>query len=163
MLYKQGITRGSQALRQGRVSIPNQIYLITTVTKERQPLFNKLINARTVINVMKDMYECKKVNSLAFVIMPDHVHWLLQLNHTYPLDQVMKQFKGRTSRLLNIENQNRGVIWQQGYHDRAIRKDEEIKSVARYLVANPLRAGIIDKIENYSHWDAIWLDGSSGH
>ena len=28
---------------------------------------------------------------------------------------------------------------------------------ARYIIANPIRAGLVEKARNYSHWDAIWL------
>jgi putative transposase len=30
--------------------------------------------------------------------------------------------------------------------------------VARYIVANPLRAGLVNRVEDYSHWDSIWLE-----
>jgi uncharacterized protein with ACT and thioredoxin-like domain len=48
-------------------------------------------------------------------------------------------------------------IWQQDFHDHALRMEEDVKSVARYIVANPLRAGLVMKIGDYSHWDAKWL------
>ena len=34
---------------------------------------------------------------------------------------------------------------------------EDIKALSRYIVANPLRAGLVENIGEYSHWDAIWL------
>ncbi|GGY09626.1 hypothetical protein GCM10007160_41190 [Litchfieldella qijiaojingensis] len=48
-------------------------------------------------------------------------------------------------------------IWQRGYHDRAIRDEEDIRAVARYIVANPLRAGLVNDIGQYPLWDAKWL------
>jgi hypothetical protein len=38
-----------------------------------------------------------------------------------------------------------------------LRKDEDLQTVARYIVANPLRAGLVEKIGDYPLWDAIWL------
>ena len=48
-------------------------------------------------------------------------------------------------------------VWQKGFHDHAIRRDEDIKAVARYIIANPLRAGMVDRIGDYPFWDAVWL------
>jgi putative transposase len=33
-----------------------------------------------------------------------------------------------------------------------------LRNLARYVVANPLRAGLVDSIRDYPHWDAVWLD-----
>ncbi|MGH8412134.1 MAG: REP-associated tyrosine transposase, partial [Pseudomonas sp.] len=38
-----------------------------------------------------------------------------------------------------------------------IRRDEDLPAVARYIVANPLRAGLVEKIGDYPLWDAVWL------
>jgi hypothetical protein len=50
-----------------------------------------------------------------------------------------------------------GPLWQTGYHDRAIRDGEDLLPFARYIVANPLRAGLVEKIGDYPLWDASWL------
>jgi hypothetical protein len=50
-----------------------------------------------------------------------------------------------------------GPVWQSGFHDRALRHDEDLLDAARYIVANPLRAGLVKSLRMYSHWDACWL------
>jgi len=50
-----------------------------------------------------------------------------------------------------------GALWQRGFHDHALRRDEDIEDIARYIVANPLRAGLVRHIGDYPHWDAIWI------
>jgi len=47
-------------------------------------------------------------------------------------------------------------MWQDGFHDHAIRKEEDLADIARYVVANPLRAGLVRRIGDYSLWDSIW-------
>ncbi|MFK5927062.1 MAG: hypothetical protein QM483_10570 [Desulfuromusa sp.] len=49
-------------------------------------------------------------------------------------------------------------IWQKGYHDHALRDDEDLRQVARYIVANPVRAGLVVRAIDYSHWDAEWYE-----
>jgi hypothetical protein len=48
-------------------------------------------------------------------------------------------------------------LWQDGFHDHGIRREEDLRKVARYIVGNPLRAGLVDNILNYPYWDAVWL------
>jgi len=70
------------------------------------------------------------------------------------LPSVMRLLKGRTARAVGHP------IWQPNYHDHAIRKDEDLRALARYIVANPLRAGLVKRIGEYPWWDSIWLDGA---
>ncbi len=150
-------------LRKGRYSQNNQIYLITTVTHCRQTIFTNFNLARIVVNAMRDQHLQQNVSSLAFVIMPDHFHWLFSLQNNRTLAEIMGSVKGRSARQIQQIRRNRNgleegqVLWQKGYHDHAIRQEEDIQKIARYIVANPLRAGIVSHIANYPLWDAIWL------
>ncbi|MBE9563603.1 MAG: transposase [Proteobacteria bacterium] len=145
-------------LRTGRVSIQGQVYLVTTVTYQRQPIFNNFSNARFVVNSLRYVEHTRQLQSLCFVIMPDHLHWLFSIGSTYELPQVISDIKRRSSYRINEQNKKIGsAVWQPGFHDYALRKEDEIKGVARYVIANPLRAGLVDNIGNYPFWDAVWL------
>ena len=145
-------------LRKGRVSISGQIYLITTVTHQRQTIFTDFINARLLIQSLRYAEQAQQLTSLSFVVMPDHLHWLLSLKKRVSLSQVIANIKRRTSYRINRNNHLTGApLWQPGFHDYALRSEDEIKDTARYIVANPLRAGLVKKIGDYPFWDAIWL------
>ena len=97
------------------------------------------------------------VQTVCFVIMPDHVHWLLQLLDGANLSKVVHKIKSSSAQKLNIEINRRGRFWQPGFHDHAIRSHQSLREIARYIVANPLRAGIVRHVGSYPHWDAMWL------
>lgn len=141
-------------LRVGRYSSENQIYLITTVTHTRKPIFQDFTAGRIIVKTMKSLHDTNQVDSLAFVIMPDHIHWLFQLKGDL-LSNVMKAFKGVSARKINQHFNTRGKIWQAAYHDRALRKEDDLQNMARYIVANPLRAGLVKTIRDYPLWDAV--------
>jgi REP element-mobilizing transposase RayT len=88
--------------------------------------------------------------------MPDHLHWLVEL-HERSLDELMRRIKSNSGRLINRRLGREGPLWQDGYHDRALRTDEDLQVAARYVVANPLRAGLVGRLGDYPHWDAVWL------
>ncbi len=138
-------------LRIGRFSQPNQIYHVTFTTKNRQPIFKNFANARLVIQVLKQSDELQHTNTLTFVVMPDHVHWLFALGNKHQLHDVVKTIKSKISIKIGKP------IWQAGYYDHAIRKDEDIVTIARYIIANPIRAGLVKRVGDYPHWDAKYL------
>jgi REP element-mobilizing transposase RayT len=106
---------------------------------------------------MRSLHDEGKVCSLAWVIMPDHVHWLFQLGDEMDLSAVIKRFKARSAHRVNDYLHRHGTLWQMSFHDHAVRKDEDVQGIARYIVANPLRAGLVKNIGDYLLWDAIWL------
>ena len=144
-------------LRQGRRSLPGQVYFVTTVTYERRPVFTEFARARLVINEMRRLHDTALVSSLAWVVMPDHIHWLVALGHTHSLPIMVKMLKGRTAQSGHRCAAGRGPVWQNGFFEHALRKEEDLAGVARYIVANPVRKGLVRRVGDYPHWDAIWL------
>ena len=143
-------------LRFGRYSQEGQIYLLTAVVRNRQPVLSTFKTGRLVVDAFKKAEQEQFANSLAWVVMPDHFHWLVELQNI-PLPTLMARTKSRTTVTLNRILQREGPIWQSGFHDRAIRKEEDLQAVARYIIANPLRAGLVERVGDYPLWDAIWL------
>jgi REP element-mobilizing transposase RayT len=143
-------------LRKGRHSAPGQIYLVTTVSANRQALFADFTVARCVIAEMRRTHQAGAVDSMAWVLMPDHLHWLFQLGESETLAKVMQGFKGRSARAINRATAQRREIWQRGYHDHALRAEEDVREVAHYIAANPLRASLVQRLGDYPHWDAVW-------
>ena len=138
---------GYKALRKGRTSIPNQIYHLTTTTLNRHPFFKDFDTARRLIRILNE----QPVETLAYVVMPDHFHWLVMLDEKSPdIPSLMRRVETSTTK-------QKDVKWQRGYYDRAIRKEEDILDVARYIIANPIRAKICKSVREYPHWDAAWI------
>ncbi len=145
----------SDNLTKGRLSINKNFYHVTPCTYKRKPVFINFDYARILVtNMMKIEHE-KELKSYAFVVMPDHLHWLFQLQTGVNLSNVMKKLKARVSKEIHQTNQQK--VWQDGFYDHYIRNDEDLKNTARYIVANPLRAKLVTQLSQYPWWDAIWL------
>ena len=146
----------SHLLRRGRYSESGQSYLVTAVVHRRQPLFNDFKLGRLLVAEFTRAHDAGLVNSLAWVVMPDHFHWLFDLKNA-TLPDVMRQTKSRSTLSINNARRSREKFWQRGYHDRAVRAEEDLLKMARYIIANPLRAGLVEHIGDYPLWDAAWL------
>ena len=147
----------SKRLRAGRVSLLGQTYLLTTTTADRNPLFVDFEMARCVVRSLKESDHQARTHTWACVVMPDHFHWLVTLE-SGSLSDVMKRVKSKSAVQVNaLRNTPRTSLWQVGFHDRAVRNDEDLRVLGRYVVANPVRAGIVASVRDYSHWYAAWL------
>ncbi|MDO7899579.1 REP-associated tyrosine transposase [Pseudomonas citrulli] len=146
----------SHRLRLGRYSEQGRAYLVTAVIHRRRPIFADWTVGRLLVAEFKHAHDSNQVNSLAWVVMPDHFHWLLQLNDA-PLGRVIGAAKARCAQNINRKTGAFGPLWQSGFHDRAIRDNEDLLPFARYIIANPLRAGLVERIGDYPLWDATWL------
>lgn len=146
----------SHRLRQGRFSENGRAYFITSVIHERQPVFADWQTGRSLVAELRRAHEQGVAQSIAWVVMPDHFHWLMQLQRG-SLGEVIGGVKARCTHAVNRKTGRHGPLWQTGYHDRAIRDGEDLEPIARYIINNPLRAGLVDNLGDYPLWDAWWL------
>ena len=88
--------------------------------------------------------------------MPDHWHGLIELEHE-ELHLVVNRFKSATALAVNDVLCRRGPVWARAYHDHAVRSDEDLPALARYVIMNPVRAGLVTRVGDYPFWDAAWI------
>lgn len=151
-------TSGYQALRRHRISSPNQIYLITFTTNKRQAVFlENDLAARIFCAALNDPRLWSEAKLMCWVLMPDHVHLLIQVGDNESISQLINRLKTNTARKVNFILGRTARFWEKGFHDKAIRSEENIIDVARYIVMNPIRAGLVKSAGMYPYWNAIWL------
>ena len=146
---------GSSALRRGRRSIAGQPYLITVSTDERKRWFADPACADHAAGVLNDHRTWPEATVLAWVLMPDHLHLMLILGESETLPQTMARAKARIWHPLRQASGSSLRLWQHSYHDHALRRDEDLLLAGRYLLDNPVRAGLV---ECWSDWK--WRGGS---
>lgn len=156
----KGMSRSAD-LRLGRYSERGRIYLLTATVQGRKPVFAEFAMGRLLVAELRSAHEDQLVESLAWVIMPDHFHWLVALENV-AVGQLMRRVKGRSARRINQRAKLSRSLWQDGYHDRALTREQDLLAIARYVVANPLRAGLVSRLGDYPLWDAVWLESDRG-
>ena len=132
--------------------------MLTTITEGRASLFSDPCVASAVATVLREDRLWRDSRLLCWVLMPDHMHLLLSLGTIDRLPGLMQRVKAITSAAAKAgaTEHPRCRTWMPGYHDRALRREEDVIAVARYVVANPLRAGLVPRVRDYPHWGSIW-------
>jgi REP element-mobilizing transposase RayT len=87
---------------------------------------------------------------LGYCLMPDHLH-LIVCNAGVPVSRTMNLLKGRASKRVRALRPGLDV-WMPGYWDHIVRKHEGLYAVLRYVLSNPVRAGLAER-----WWDYPWL------
>ncbi|WP_182266245.1 REP-associated tyrosine transposase [Stenotrophomonas maltophilia] len=145
----------SHRLRLGRRSIVGQVYVLTTTTHQRRRLFESEAAVACVIDQFHYIERRGLVQSLAWVVMPDHVHWMFELRGG-PLSGIARRMKSSSALALNRLAGRRSTVWQPGYFDHAVRAEESLARQALYILANPVRAGIARQVGEYPHAWSRW-------
>ena len=149
---------GHRALRTGRYSEPGRSYLITTTTHQRARHFNEWEIASRVCSVMDNPGTWQPhARLLCWVLMPDHWHGLVELSTEATLSKVVGMAKGRLARAASKYQCMPVPLWAAGFHDRALRREDDIVAAARYITATPLRAGLVDTVRQYPYWNCEWI------
>ncbi len=144
----------SPRLQRGRVSEIGAYYVVTTVTRDRQRIF---LDDEVAGVVRREIERAWHVATLAWVLMPDHLHWLFELQSGL-LSAAIQSFKCRSALAVGRGTGRDGGIWQPGFYDHRIRADHDLRSQALYLLENPVRAGIVQHAAQYPHaWNAWGL------
>jgi putative transposase len=123
-------------------------YFLTFCVRDRGAAFEDSTAAAEALAHFLRAAEKEKFSLSAYCLMPDHAHLLVQaLDATSDLRHFVKFAKERSGRAYRKRCDKR--LWQEGYFERVLRDDSEAREYARYIVNNPVRAGLVRTVMEY--------------
>jgi REP-associated tyrosine transposase len=123
-------------------------YHVRTSTFERHAAFAEPDTVATVKAQLLRESEQQYFAILAYCFMPDHVHVLLEaLDERASLCALVRRWK-QASGFWYAKRHGR-TLWQSGYFDRVLRREETTQLIANYIVANPIKAGLATRVGEY--------------
>jgi REP element-mobilizing transposase RayT len=101
-----------------------------------------------------------RINLMAAVIMPDHVHLLLSPlrdgeGWPFPLVDILQCLKSATAHRINKFLHHSGPVWEEESFDHVLRSDESLEEKCEYIRQNPVMAGLVRRPEDYP-W--LWVN-----
>lgn len=91
----------------------------------------------------------RRYDILAWVVMPNHVHLVLEPYPGGSVGKIVQAIKGVTSKRIGAILGTSGRLWQPDYFDRVVRDDGHLERLRRYLEWNPVKAGLCG---DPKHW-----------
>ena len=129
-------------------TLKDSIYFVTFRTKKVELYVEEQKNVlQHIIDGNNKFYML-----IAVVVMPDHIHILLEPIEEYNLSRIMRGIKGVTARKINKKRKNSGNIWQNESFDRIIRDENELFEKINYMLYNPVKRGLVENPWDYHGW-----------
>ncbi len=123
------------------------IVLLTLTTADRRHYFAASRWAVFCLRMLEGVAARRRALVFAYCFMPDHVHLVVQITGDGSVVDFVKEFKQRTG--YAFKRATGRSLWQRSYFDHVLRGDEDLVAACRYVFANPVRAGLVDRADGY--------------
>jgi REP element-mobilizing transposase RayT len=123
--------------------------LITTNVADRSPLLARQEAASALLRSLAEAEQELRFHLYAWVIMPDHVHLVIEVPDSLMSGTVLRFVKARFARRWNHRTGAGGSIWQTRFHERVLTSERALLAAVEYVHANPVAAGLVESAEDY--------------
>ena len=157
--------------RAARRKSATDIYHVMLRGINRQEVFKDKEDYRRFLHTLSD---CKRISGFmlyAWCLMPNHIHLLIHVQNE-PLDLIIKRIGCRFVWWYNMKYERVGHLFQDRYKSEPVEDDTYFLTVLRYIMQNPMKAGLADNPGNwpwssYGHYsgnedfitDSAFVDG----
>ena len=129
----------------------NTCYHILTRGNNRQQLFREEGDFNYFLKVLSDSKSEFEFDLYHYCLMSNHIHLLLKIIKASDLAKLLKSFKLSYSFYFRKKYSNSGYIFQGRYKSLLIENDAYLLDCGRYIERNPLRAKVVERLENYQY------------
>ena len=119
-----------------------ETYALTTATHQRRALFVRTFNAELLVKTLFHYRDQGRYRLHGFVVMPEHLHVLLNPSSTRTIERCAQCFKGGFPH--EVRKQFAGEVWQSGFHEHRIRDRDDFQTQLGYIAANPGMRALAD-------------------
>jgi putative transposase len=142
--------------RIARVVLPNYPHHVVQRGHNRQVVFAHEDDYARYLDDLRELKGIFGVKVFAFCLMTNHVHLLLAPSTAEDLGKLMKALAARMTRYRNKLEGRSGTLWESRYKSSVVQSDGYLLACSRYIELNPVRAGIVERVEDY-RWSSFGL------
>jgi REP element-mobilizing transposase RayT len=128
---------------------PGAIYHLTTHGVDDRPIFRDDIDRGRFVALLTRVQKRHAWRIYAICLMDTHHHLVVSARDN-GISLGMRELNGNHSRVFNQRHGRRGALFEARYGDRSIRDDDHLLEAIRYVAMNPVRAGMVERPEDWS-------------
>lgn len=133
------------------------IYHVISRGNNRQDVFHKPEDFRAFLKALADLKERKPFELYGYCLLNNHFHLLLRPRGA-SISRILQSLLISHTHRYHKHYHSGGHVWQGRFKSPVIQNDEHLLTVLRYIEANPLRAGIVSRAEEYL-WSSYCVHG----
>jgi putative transposase len=142
-----------------RVEFPGAVYHVTSRGNARQVVFENDSDRREFLEGLQDCAERFRWLFHAYCLMDNHYHLLIETREAN-LSRGMRRLNGNFTQAFNKTYHRVGHLFQGRYKAILVEKESHLLELCRYVVLNPVRAGLVKKIEDWE-WSSFGATAGS--
>jgi len=131
-------------------------YFVTLCCSKKCSYFTDQAVVDAILELLVECTHEYGFQILSYCSMPDHLHLLVQGEENSSLGKFIRVFKQKSE--YYFSKKAHGFLWQRSYYDHVLRKEESIEEVAKYILENPVRKGLVDNFVDYPFLGSMTFD-----
>lgn len=131
-----------------RIEYPDAWYHVMNLARKGQDAFPSDVDCKSFIDIIKESAEIFNLKISAYCLMPNHYHLLVQTPDAN-LSRCMRHINGIFTQRYNARNGYDGTLFRGRYKSILVDADSYLLELVRYIHRNPLRAGLVEKLDDY--------------
>ena len=132
-----------------RISFPGALYHLTARGNNRAIVFLDDSDRKAFLSILDDVVGRYNWICHAYCLMGNHYHLLIETPDGN-LSAGMRQLNGIYTQKFNRRHDGVGHLFQGRFKSIVVDKDSYLLELCRYIVLNPVRAGIVDHPKDYA-------------
>ncbi len=149
------LRRGYQRCSRIDYGSASSAFAVTICIKPRRPVFTSADRVEPLLAHLRELQSEGYWGVHVYCVMSDHVHLVVVTPGNRGLPEAVRRFKGRMSVTWRACGDGT-PLWQPGFFDHRIRGSEGFEEKCLYVLANPVRAGLVNRSEDYP-WSGVWV------
>ena len=147
--------------RPRRSCAAGEVHHLINRGNKKARIFIEAADYQEFVTAMADAAERTGVRHMTFCIMPNHFHIVVQSSAENDISSYMQRLMNAHIRNYQERHGTKGTghIYQGRYRPIQVLTDDHFLNVCRYVDANPLRAGLVDRAEHWP-WGGLALKRS---
>ncbi len=135
-------------------------YFMTICTDAKRQLFRDETLVKEVLDALAEESVKSGFIVWGYCFMPDHLHLILEgQSMSADVQAFMKTFKQKTGFAYRRKSSApAGKLWQSGYYDHVLRRDENLQSVLQYVFNNPVRKQMVSHFMDYPYLGSLAVE-----
>ncbi|MBZ2189928.1 transposase [Alcanivorax sp. JB21] len=127
-----------------RIEFAGALYHVTARGNARADIYNDSADRHRFLNILTEVCKRCRWHCHAWCLMDNHYHLLVETGSA-TLSSGMRQLNGIYSQYFNRRHQRAGHLFQGRYKSILVEKESYLLELARYIVLNPVRAGMVQE------------------
>ena len=146
--------------RVSRINIKSSFFHIITQGINKEYIFENTEDIEYYIKTMWDLKEEYEINIIAYCIMNNHTHTLIETEKSSELSKYMQRLNTKYAKYYNKKYERVGYVFRDRYKSEGIYSRRHLYNCIKYIYNNPVKAGICDKAEDYpySHYKKMEMN-----